>query len=197
MRSRARRRIQHSPWPARSPRRGERARDGCRRSSKETNRATRARTRRCSTGGRCRAGDRTAKRTPLLHSAAVRSAARASGSRWRSRSHPASRRAEVYWFDDQPGGGVRVPASWRLLYKDGDQWKPVETSDAVRGREGCVEQGDLQPVTTTRAAARGRPAAGRFRRVAGMEESSNGPFVNGPDFAIHDDPTTRRCDANI
>ena len=24
--------------------------------------------------------------------------------------------AEVYWFDDQPRGGVRVPASWKLLY---------------------------------------------------------------------------------
>ena len=24
---------------------------------------------------------------------------------------------EVYWFDDTGRGGVRVPASWRLLYK--------------------------------------------------------------------------------
>ena len=34
--------------------------------------------------------------------------------------------AEVYWFDDRPKGGCRVPASWRLLYKDGEAWKPVE-----------------------------------------------------------------------
>ncbi|MGE5610199.1 MAG: glycoside hydrolase family 127 protein, partial [Bacillota bacterium] len=26
---------------------------------------------------------------------------------------------EVYWFDDSPSGGCRVPKSWRLLYKDG------------------------------------------------------------------------------
>src|SRR5258708_39666700 len=37
--------------------------------------------------------------------------------------------AEVYWFDDTGRGGVRVPASWRLVYKDGDAWKPVETTD--------------------------------------------------------------------
>jgi hypothetical protein len=38
--------------------------------------------------------------------------------------------AQVYWFDDTGHGGVRVPQSWRLLYKDADGWKPVETSDA-------------------------------------------------------------------
>jgi hypothetical protein len=32
---------------------------------------------------------------------------------------------EVYWFDDSPSGGCRVPASWRLVYKDGGKWKPV------------------------------------------------------------------------
>jgi uncharacterized protein len=34
--------------------------------------------------------------------------------------------SELYWFDDAPGGGVRMPASWRILYKDGAQWKPLE-----------------------------------------------------------------------
>ncbi len=37
---------------------------------------------------------------------------------------------EVYWFDDTGRGQTRAPASWRLLYKDGDAWTPVETSDA-------------------------------------------------------------------
>jgi len=32
----------------------------------------------------------------------------------------------VYWFDDAPFGGCRLPKSWRVLYLDGDQWKPVE-----------------------------------------------------------------------
>ncbi|MCX6344997.1 MAG: glycoside hydrolase family 127 protein [Armatimonadetes bacterium] len=33
-------------------------------------------------------------------------------------------KAKVYWFDDRPGG-VRIPESWRILYKDGNDWKPV------------------------------------------------------------------------
>ncbi len=37
--------------------------------------------------------------------------------------------AEVYWFDDEPSGGqCRVPASWRLLYRDGEQWRPRQYS---------------------------------------------------------------------
>ena len=32
---------------------------------------------------------------------------------------------EVYWFDDRKTGGCLVPESWRLLYRDGDKWKPV------------------------------------------------------------------------
>jgi hypothetical protein len=43
---------------------------------------------------------------------------------------------QVYWFDDTGQGGVRVPQSWRLLYKDpsaspgsgGSEWKPVQAS---------------------------------------------------------------------
>ena len=33
--------------------------------------------------------------------------------------------SEIYWFDDTGRGGVRVPASWRLLYKSGNEWLPV------------------------------------------------------------------------
>jgi hypothetical protein len=38
--------------------------------------------------------------------------------------------AQLYWFDDTGRGECRVPRSWRLLYKEGDEWKPVKTSDA-------------------------------------------------------------------
>ncbi len=31
----------------------------------------------------------------------------------------------VYWFDDTGQGQCRLPQSWRLLYRDGDPWKPV------------------------------------------------------------------------
>jgi uncharacterized protein len=58
-------------------------------------------------------------------------------------------RAEIYWFDDTGRGGVRVPASWRLLYKDGDEWKPIETTSefgVARDRWNIV---DFKPVNTS------------------------------------------------
>ena len=32
----------------------------------------------------------------------------------------------VYWFDDTGMGQCRVPKSWKILYRDGDDWKPVK-----------------------------------------------------------------------
>ena len=34
----------------------------------------------------------------------------------------------VYWFDDGPFGGCRIPASWKVLYKEGDNWVPVKNT---------------------------------------------------------------------
>jgi DUF1680 family protein len=57
--------------------------------------------------------------------------------------------SEVYWFDDTGRGEVRVPQSWRLLYKDGAEWKPVD----VRGTYGVEKDRfnvvSFAPVTTT------------------------------------------------
>jgi len=33
----------------------------------------------------------------------------------------------VYWFDDTPDGSCKIPASWKLLYLAGKEWKPVAT----------------------------------------------------------------------
>jgi hypothetical protein len=32
---------------------------------------------------------------------------------------------QVYWFDDTGNGQCRLPASWRLLYRDGEEWKEI------------------------------------------------------------------------
>lgn len=34
----------------------------------------------------------------------------------------------VYWFDDTGRGECRIPAAWRVEYRDGDTWKPVLAS---------------------------------------------------------------------
>jgi hypothetical protein len=36
---------------------------------------------------------------------------------------------EVYWFDDTGIGECRVPQTWKILYKLGNEWKPVYTED--------------------------------------------------------------------
>ena len=56
---------------------------------------------------------------------------------------------EVYWFDDQPGGGVRVPSAWLLSYKDGDQWKPVETADKFGVAKDAWNKVTFKSVTTS------------------------------------------------
>ena len=38
--------------------------------------------------------------------------------------------AKVYWFDDTGRGECRLPASWRIEYLDGADWKPVAAAEA-------------------------------------------------------------------
>lgn len=37
------------------------------------------------------------------------------------------RKARVYWFDDRPDGGCRIPDEWEILYLSGNVWTPVNT----------------------------------------------------------------------
>ena len=56
---------------------------------------------------------------------------------------------EVYWFDDRPGGGCRVPASWRVLYDSGYGWLSVDTSDTPAVKQDQFNRVTFKPVTTT------------------------------------------------
>ncbi len=55
---------------------------------------------------------------------------------------------ELYWFDDSGRGAVRVPASWKLLYRDGDRWKAVEATSAYAVEKDRFNKITFQPVTT-------------------------------------------------
>jgi uncharacterized protein len=55
----------------------------------------------------------------------------------------------VYWFDDTGRGGVRVPASWRLLYKSGDRWHPIESPTAFGVARDAWNTVTFTPVKTT------------------------------------------------
>jgi DUF1680 family protein len=56
---------------------------------------------------------------------------------------------EVYWFDDTGRGEVRVPASWRILYKVGEEWKPVENLEPYGVQRDRYNKVTFRPVTTT------------------------------------------------
>jgi hypothetical protein len=57
--------------------------------------------------------------------------------------------AALYWFDDTGHGAVRVPASWRILYRDGTAWKPVESTGGYGVEKDRYNKIAFRQVTTT------------------------------------------------
>lgn len=55
---------------------------------------------------------------------------------------------EVYWYDDTGRGEVRVPSSWRILHKDGLEWRPVENAGAYGVAKDRYNQVRFKPVST-------------------------------------------------
>ncbi len=55
----------------------------------------------------------------------------------------------VYWYDDGPWGGCRVPKSWRILYQDSQgQWHPVSGTDHYPTDKGTACTVNFDPVKT-------------------------------------------------
>ena len=55
----------------------------------------------------------------------------------------------VFWFDDGPWGGCRVPKSWRILYLDAQgQWQPVSGADRYPTDKGAACIVNFDPVST-------------------------------------------------
>ena len=57
--------------------------------------------------------------------------------------------SSVYWFDDGPFGGCRIPASWKLLYKKGDEWLSVSVKGSYEIAKDKYNTVNFEPVTTT------------------------------------------------
>jgi hypothetical protein len=55
----------------------------------------------------------------------------------------------VYWFDDTGSGECRLPASWRVLYKDGGEWKPVEAVGPYEVEKDRYNKVLFKPVATS------------------------------------------------
>ncbi len=58
--------------------------------------------------------------------------------------------ATVYWYDDGPWGGCRVPKSWRILYRNAQgQWQPVSGADNYPTEKGAACTVNFDPVKTS------------------------------------------------
>ncbi len=57
--------------------------------------------------------------------------------------------AGIYWFDDTGSGQCRVPTSWKLLYKAGDNWLPVKTTTPFGVAEDQYNEVTFEAVETT------------------------------------------------
>jgi hypothetical protein len=55
----------------------------------------------------------------------------------------------VYWFDDTGAGQCRVPASWKVLYKAGNEWKPVEQGSEPGVKKDAWNEVKFTPVEAT------------------------------------------------
>lgn len=57
--------------------------------------------------------------------------------------------SKVYWFDDGPFGGCRIPAGWRILYKKDDQWIPVTPKTDYKVVKDAYSEVQFESVNTT------------------------------------------------
>lgn len=57
--------------------------------------------------------------------------------------------SSVYWYDDGPFGGCRIPASWELLYKKGDEWVPVQATTPYEIAKNKYNAVKFAPIRTT------------------------------------------------
>jgi hypothetical protein len=56
---------------------------------------------------------------------------------------------EVYWFDDTGHGQCRVPQSWTVEYKDGNDWKPVTGASDAGVQTNTFNRVTFKPVQAT------------------------------------------------
>jgi len=57
-------------------------------------------------------------------------------------------RTKVYWFDDGPGGGCRIPDEWEILYLNGNIWEPVTTRSRYKVTKNDWNTLSFKPVVT-------------------------------------------------
>ena len=57
--------------------------------------------------------------------------------------------SKVYWYDDGPWGGCRIPVSWKIYYRKGSEWVPVKTTSEYEIAKDKYNNVTFEPVKTT------------------------------------------------
>lgn len=57
--------------------------------------------------------------------------------------------SKVYWYDDGPWGGCRIPVSYKILYKKDGQWVPVKNTTPYAISKDSFNVVTFEPVATT------------------------------------------------
>ena len=57
--------------------------------------------------------------------------------------------SKVYWYDDGPWGGCRIPASYQLFYKKDGEWVPVKNTTPYTISKDSYNKVTFEPVNTT------------------------------------------------
>ena len=57
-------------------------------------------------------------------------------------------KTKVYWFDDGPEGGCRIPDEWEILYLNGNIWEPVSNRPAYKVAKNEWSSVSFKPVVT-------------------------------------------------
>ncbi len=55
----------------------------------------------------------------------------------------------VYWYDDGPNGGCRVPAKWQVLRKEGENWRKVDADGEYAVNKDHWSDVSFKPVKTS------------------------------------------------
>ena len=58
-------------------------------------------------------------------------------------------KSKVYWFDDGPDGGCRIPDDWELQYLSGGAWKPVIDKSGYTVTKDNWDGVEFEPVKTS------------------------------------------------
>ena len=58
-------------------------------------------------------------------------------------------RTKVYWFDDGPDGGCRVPDEWEIQYLSGNIWQPVRGKTPYKVTKDGWDSIEFKPVKAT------------------------------------------------